>query len=171
MKYLCHDIFMVRVPSLPVKIFRDFHKTNGNISDYISENEDVMNFMKESVLLSSKSLYNSLNNPPTEKKKIKNYKLGLLKYFTRASTRPTPYGLFAGVGLGSFSDKTKIIVDENEFKRDIKVDTYWICHVIHDLESDMKIASQLKLKFNPICFISRDRVKNPYFSNHGDIKV
>ncbi|PRR80554.1 hypothetical protein CLLI_01270 [Clostridium liquoris] len=169
MKYLCHDIFMVRVPSLPVKIFRDFHKTNGNISDYISENEDVMNFMKESVLLSSKSLYNSLNNPPTEKKKIKNYKLGLLKYFTRASTRPTPYGLFAGVGLGSFSDKTKIIVDENKFKRDIKVDTYWICHVIHDLESDMKIASQLKLKFNPICFISGDRVKNPYFSNHGDI--
>lgn len=37
------------------------------------------------------------------------------------------------------------------------------------MENDIKIASQLKLKFNPICFVSGDRVKNPYFSNHGDI--
>ncbi|QXM06247.1 lantibiotic dehydratase [Crassaminicella indica] len=170
MRYLCHDVFMVRVPSLSLKTFWDFNKTDVNISDYISKNEKIMNFMKESVLLSSKSLYASLNNPPTEKKKVKNYNLGLLKYFIRASTRPTPFGLFAGVGLGEFSDQTDISVNQKEYIKDISVDIGWMDCAIHKFESDINVVSQLKVKFNPICYLWGNRLKNPYFSNHGMLK-
>ncbi|WMM25767.1 lantibiotic dehydratase [Tissierella sp. MB52-C2] len=170
MKYRCKDVFMIRTPTLPIDKFSELLIKN-DISELVSD-ESMYGFLNESLLVSSKSLQKSLNMNTKNKKKEKAYNLSLLKYITRASARPTPYGLFAGVALGKFIDCEKedlIIIDESKCKRDAKVDTYWICHLIHELEKKCEVLSKLRLQFNTICYRYGDRMKNPYFSNHGSI--
>lgn len=167
MEYLCSDIFMVRVPALSLKTFFEFSTSKCNIIDYISKDIYLNNFIEESLLISSRSLYQSLKNPSTSEKKIRNLNSGILNYMIRASTRPTPFGLLAGVGLGEFSNQTEIVMNQKEYIKDVKIDTQWMAHVIHEFESDINVVSQLKVKFNPICYLWGKRLKNPYFSNHG----
>lgn len=165
---------MIRTPTLPIEKFLELSKCNSlkkDILEFVND-KDIHNFLNESFLVSSKSLHKALNIDVKSKKKEKAYRLSLLKYITRASTRPTPYGLFAGVALGKFSDlmkKDEIIIDDSKCIRDAKVDTYWVCHLIHELEKNQEVLSKLRLKFNTICYKYGDRMKNPYVSNHGDI--
>lgn len=98
---------MVRTSSLSSDIFLDLLDCN-NLSQDIHQfinNKDLGNYLEESFLVSSKSLYSTLNKTDLDDKK-RNYKYSLLKYITRASTRPTPYGMFASVAL------KKIIIQE-----------------------------------------------------------
>lgn len=170
MKYSCKDIFMIRTPALSIDKFAEL-LGKDDISEFAND-ESMYRFLNEGLLVSSKSLQKSLNMNIKDKKKEKAYNLSLLKYITRASSRPTPYGLFAGVALGKFLDSEEentIIIDESKCIRDAKVDTYWICHLINELEKDHKVLSKLRLQFNTICYRYGDRIKNPYFSNHGSI--
>lgn len=166
MEYKCFDTFIIRSSLLPKNYFEklSFYGTETVFNLYQSEDKDVI---EEALKVSSESLFNSLQELPEDVKRRRNLKYSLIKYLTRMSTRPTPYGLFAGVGLGTFGDKTKILQTENYIKS-VNVDHYWIEHIIHILEQNKAILFQLKVKWNNICYKSGNRVINPYFANHGD---
>ena len=104
MKYVCNDIFMLRTPSLPVNVFTDFMKFQRNdIEDFIEQNR-LNNFFDKSILIATRSLYEAREKESLHrKKKMKAKELSLIKFLIRSSTRPTPYGFFAGVALGEFS--------------------------------------------------------------------
>lgn len=38
------------------------------------------------------------------------------------------------------------------------------------IEDDSTILKNLSLKFNDICYVSGDRLKNPYYTNRGNLK-
>jgi 5-methylthioribose kinase len=71
--------------------------------------EDLV--FQEAIYLASPNLYKELKNwldlekelSSSQHQKLKNT---ILKYYTRMSTRCTPFGLFSGVGLGKFSNET-----------------------------------------------------------------
>ena len=169
MNYKCHDIFMIRTPDLPIDIFNEFDSYQGDSISFLQENEEVNRRIREGLLVSSQSIFKSLENIPTKKKKIKNLDIGIKKYLIRMATRPTPYGLFAGVGLGEFGTSTSLKVCSKRHIKDVKADTHWLFHVIYKIESDITLLSDLNLKWNDICYQWGNRIKNPYFSNHGDI--
>lgn len=170
MSYQCEQTFMVRVPSLPLEYLQCFMNDTHNIKEIVESN-DLMGFIRESLLISSPSLYKTIDQETKERKKLNSRNIGLYKYLTRATTRPTPFGLFAGVGLGKFSEagKTKMIIDGNRYNKDVKIDTLWLCNVIGMLETDDEILNKLQVRFNRNCYISGDRLKNPYYSNNGSI--
>ncbi len=56
----------------------------------------------------------------------------ILKYYNRISTRCTPFGLFAGVGLGSFQNKNNEHVD-NTYIRDTKLDMQFLVGLSQNL--------------------------------------
>lgn len=127
-----------------------------------------MIFLKKALLLSSKSLYFAYINKPNKENKYKNLCEGLLKYFIRATSRPTPYGYYANVSIGNFASNTEL---KKLFKIiDIKVDTDWANGLIKNLEDDFVVLNKLSLIFNDICYVSGDRLKNPYFTNRGNLK-
>lgn len=168
MKYKCFDIFAIRSPILPKSYFnRLTSKGTECIFDIykLSEHKDIID---EAIRVSSKSLFEGLHGNITDEKKKKNIKHSLIKYLTRMSTRPTPYGLFAGVGLGRF-EKTTNILQTDDYIKSVEVDHYWIKHIIHQLEKDDQLLLQLRVKWNEICYESGSRIINPYFSNHGDL--
>lgn len=171
MKYTCNNIFMVRTPSLPAKVFLDLlHFDGKNIEDFIQKNA-LNDFMDKSILLSSRELYNAKNrNLQQSSKKEKSRNLSYLKYLTRAATRPTPYGLFAGVSLGEFSDQSygkEMVINKNKAIVECRVDHAWLSHFIYELERNPVVYPQLQVKFNQNCYVSGDRLKNPYYANHG----
>lgn len=104
MKYKCHDIFVVRSPLLPKKYFEKLSSNGTETIFDLCQSKDK-NIIEEALKVSSESLCNSLKEMPEDAKKRRNLKHSLVKYITRMSTRPTPYGLFAGVGLGTFGEK------------------------------------------------------------------
>ncbi len=157
MEYRCNDIFMIRIPSLSIEVFENLllsDMSENNVLEFSKENY-VYDFLNESIFLASQDMHSLLKGKPENVKKEKSFNLSLLKYFIRATTRPTPYGLFASAGLGEFSDcneNDEIIYSENLCIRDVKVDTYWLCEIIHKLEKKYEILSNLSLKFNPLCY-------------------
>lgn len=169
MKYECQDHFMIRIPSYPVHIFNKINDENPSELHSTFHKEADEEFFEESILVASQDLYLSIKNTPTSNKKKRHLDSSILKYIIRASTRPTPYGLFAGVGLGNFSDHSRVVVDEESYLKDVRVDAHWLTHIVHQIETDENILCYLSVKFNPICYVYGERIFNPYFSNHGEI--
>ncbi|MFN7913087.1 MAG: lantibiotic dehydratase [Bacteroidota bacterium] len=62
--------------------------------------------------------------------------ISLYKYLTRATTRCTPFGLFAGIGCAEWSHKSSILFDtnlENVIKRKTRFDTNVLCALTQKL--------------------------------------
>ncbi len=108
--------------------------------DRISENELKTIFSDpvymEAVYLASPYLHDEIEAWKSGKKLSsgKQEKLiqTLLKYHNRISTRCTPFGLFAGVGLGHFTDQEKNNYDRSCI-RDTKLDMQFLVGLSQDL--------------------------------------
>lgn len=67
-------------------------------------------------------------------KKIEKLKFSILKYFTRISTRSTPFGLFASCGAGEFTSETSIVLkNKDAYKRLTRFDTTFLTQLLHKL--------------------------------------
>jgi len=67
------------------------------------------------------------------------------RYYQRACTRPTPFGLFAGCSVGTIgSDYSKIYLSkQKEYKRNTRLDMNYICALIQQIEKSKNIREQL----------------------------
>ncbi len=159
---------MIRVASLPAKMFQEFAEVEHPTLPYFNSSGFNCNLFKEAIIIASPDLFNSLVNMPKTEKKLRNIEQSIIKYSIRSSTRPTPYGMFAGVALGEFADKSKLVFDEKEYIRDIQVDVEWLYCLIHILERDINILNSLQVRFNPLCYSFGSRIVNPSYTNHGE---
>ncbi|MCC0632495.1 thiopeptide-type bacteriocin biosynthesis protein [Clostridioides sp. ZZV15-6388] len=176
-RYKCHDIFMVRTPSLPINIYTALDGYyNENVENLIQE-YNLYNFFEENLLVSSRNLYDSFEKYTIKKeegkiKKIKNYKESLLKYIIRSSSRPTPFGGFSKVGLAQFRNSDiGINISKDLVTKKVNVDNSWLHFIINSFENNIIILKQLNLKINPLCYKYGDRFKNPFCSNLGNEKI
>jgi thiopeptide-type bacteriocin biosynthesis protein len=79
----------------------------------------------------------------------------LLRYLIRMSTRPTPYGLFAGVALGSWSDRTDLSLAGGPRRTRTRPDMGWLMRLVLALEADPEVRRHLRLVANA-CAAERD---------------
>lgn len=103
---------------------------------------------EEAIYLASPELHHQIHQWKTSQDKILENRLkhSIIKYYIRMSTRCTPFGLFSGVGHGSF---TKI---ENKTKetqhlipqRDSKLDMHFLISLVSSLEANPLIQKHLK---------------------------
>jgi hypothetical protein len=82
----------------------------------------------------------------------------LLRYQIRMSTRPTPYGLFAGVALGRFGPATDLALAAMPPVMRARPDTGWLLSFISTLEARPELFRQLRLVAHPAAFVAADRV-------------
>lgn len=90
-------------------IFRSpFYSTEQKINE--------TNFL-EALYVASPAFYEEfrkhLNKPITDNKELKKINNSLYKYQSRASNRCTPFGLFAGLSIGNWSDENKIELNKD----------------------------------------------------------
>ena len=66
------------------------------------------------------------------------------RYYQRACTRPTPFGLFAGCSMGTAGECTEILLSEQQkYKRTTRLDMNYICALTQQIEKDRGIREQL----------------------------
>ncbi|WP_160675925.1 lantibiotic dehydratase [Clostridium sp. C8-1-8] len=120
--------FAIRVPAFPINACESF-ASEDCIEEVLKDN-----YFKEAIKVASPSLYDSI------KKQKFNGSVNnvVMKYYSRISTRTTPFGLFSGVSIGSFDDNTAVSYDDDNFNKRIRVDYEWLVKLIKKIEIDYK---------------------------------
>lgn len=148
--YQFFEEFAVRTPLFSYKTFIQ-HLSKEDISD--SELKKIYShvFFQEAVYLASPDLYKELrkwlNGEKEDSKKDHNkLKNTLLKYFSRISSRCTPFGLFAGVGLGKFNIDTSILLERSNSESKIIRETTLDMHFLVLLSQHFATIPEIKEK-------------------------
>ncbi len=82
----------------------------------------------------------------------------LLRFLIRMSTRPTPFGLFAGVALGQWGEVTDLALAVEPPHTRTRPDMAWLLTLVQELESHLEVRKHLRFVTNPTAFIRGDRV-------------
>lgn len=137
-----NELFVLRTPMYPL--------------DYLNKKipESDMLFFKNALYVASPELYYELSkhnfNPKDNREKETLY-----KYYTRACTRCTPFGLFAGCSIGYFNDKSDESLNIFTHKKSI-------CRL------DMYALNELIKKLNEIDIIKQELL---YYPNNSIYQV
>lgn len=92
----------------------------------------------------------------------------LLRYLTRMSSRPTPYGLFSGVGVGTFEPTTSLqLAADPVAGTRTRADVGWLLALIKQIERDPDLVEQLRVAVNPLLYRVGDRAVLPFADIHG----
>lgn len=167
------NFFMVRSPILPLNFYNTLFECEKNenieLEQMMGKLESAIldPFIQEAIFVSSSSLYNSI----IDLKSISNEKRreqiihAVNKYLIRMSTRPTPFGLFAGITYGTFNSSTSFAIEKPFLhKKRTRPDMSWLLALIHKLESDILVLKQLKVQENSIILAKGERINVPYSS-------
>jgi thiopeptide-type bacteriocin biosynthesis protein len=92
----------------------------------------------------------------------------LLRYLIRMSTRPTPYGLFAGVALARWGPETDLALAPGPPRTRTRPDMAWLLRLVMDAEKRPEVRRQLRYFANNRAFIHADRVFLPEPAPAGD---
>nr|WEZ47629.1 lantibiotic dehydratase [Bacillus subtilis] len=169
-KYLSSDLFMYRKPILDLSFYKECLALDNefNEEEYIAKISNLLNTnptIAEAIYFASEPLYNSfLNIEKLKKKKRKSVIDSMLKFLIRMSTRPTPFGLFSGIGVETFSGQDEYLTKDSEVIKNTRLDMCWIYFLIRKLESNLSILEQLTVENNSLVYNHGDRIKLSYQS-------
>jgi thiopeptide-type bacteriocin biosynthesis protein len=82
----------------------------------------------------------------------------LLRYLIRMSTRPTPYGLFAGVALGRWGDQTDVALAATAARTRTRPDMAWLWALVAKLEARPAVRQAVRLVANPAAILQAGRI-------------
>jgi lantibiotic biosynthesis protein len=163
--YEFHPKFVIRTPANPV--FTDFNTA------YVEHLVTLDNFL-EAIYLSSPSLYDACinwkNGKINDEKDLQRLLFSLTKYAIRMSHRCTPFGLFAGVGVVEWGDKTSININ-NTFRRRTRLDMYFLCSFAQKLAELPEIRYRLQYFPNSSIYYLGDEIRYIEYSFKNDSRV
>lgn len=154
------DNYIVRTPVLPYKKFETIFSSQKINHEKLEVFADGL--FREAIYLASLSLYNETKSKISEKSKI-----SLLKYYNRASTRYTPFGLFAGVSLSKFDkeDHFPKSISENERLRDTKLDMHFLVALSKHLNSIPYIKNNISYFPNNSIYVIGNKIRFVEYEN------
>jgi thiopeptide-type bacteriocin biosynthesis protein len=91
----------------------------------------------------------------------------ILRYIVRMCSRPTPFGLFAGVGLGQWHAHTDLTLGDPTIHHRLRPDMGWLLALIQTLEQDEKLLPHLQLMRNATAYVAGSRLILPSLDIYG----
>ena len=85
----------------------------------------------------------------------------LLRYLIRMSTRPTPYGLFAGVAIARWGAETDLALAHSPPRTRTRPDMAWLLPLVMEAEKRPEVRRRLRYSANHRAFIHAGRVFLP----------
>lgn len=129
--YTSFDAFVYRTPLMSYKHIFKLYSDETEIDRILLNKE-----FKEAIYLASFSLYEDVFiNKRIDKSTLK----AVYKYFIRICSRSTPFGLFAGCGVGFLTDQENTInIDTYKISRKTKLDMDLLCELANLLKTEFK---------------------------------
>jgi len=152
--------FVFRTPLLPVNsFFQEISKLEKDESYWKQFLQNPL--LQEAIFLASPVLLDEigkfLSGNLTKEKEIEKLKNAIFRYFSRMTSRCTPFGLFAGVSIGKFDDemtkaeeqKTLTVLRSygltvSNFRRYTRLDMHFLCALAQDFGKKEEIRRNVK---------------------------
>lgn len=139
-----HKNLVLRLPLLPYKSTYTPEEMQRLLED--PGIEEAFHMASPNLLDEYKRFKTGAISDPQEIEKLW---IALHNYFTRMSTRATPFGLFAGTTIGSWAEDTALTVDQNQPReKQARFDMEFVEIVIDLLEAQDEIRTQLRYAVN-----------------------
>jgi lantibiotic biosynthesis protein len=147
------DWALARAPLLPVEAQQRAH---ADLPDESLMPED--RWVRAAVAVASPDLYSALSRVRPADPEAARVRSKLHRYVIRMTTRPTPYGLFAGVGLIGWGASTSLRIAASEPRTRTRLDMQWLSGLLDTLEGDIAVRRGLGFAANPTAFVRAGRV-------------
>jgi thiopeptide-type bacteriocin biosynthesis protein len=153
--YIPLDSVMVRAPLLPIQSYFDLADDKRQLA-LLSDPK-----IQQAIAVASPSLLGAMERYQTSgltERDADRMRAKLLRYQIRMSTRPTPFGLFAGVGIAKWGDTTDIKIKTTCAKTQTRPDMAWLMKLVFEAESDPAIRKRLRFVANVSAVVEAGRV-------------
>ena len=150
------DWLLVRAPLLPVQAYLRLSPASDPVAAFAASPE-----MAAAVAVGSRSLFGALERSGLAAEDEQRRSAKLLRYLIRMSTRPTPYGLFGGVGIASWDESTTLRIGTARPRTRTRPDMAWLLSLVFQLESQREVRAELRYVANPRALIRAGRVFLP----------
>jgi hypothetical protein len=161
--YLNFPSFVLRSPLFPFDFIKEL-VSGKNITE-----EQILEVCQkpevdEAIFLASPDLHAQLHErlkgSLPDKKKVKRLHYALMRYILRMSTRPTPFGLFAGFNVGQWDKETNIELPPREkYTRHTRLDMNYLCALAQDLAKHPDIKEKIKYYPNSSIYQVGDQLR------------
>lgn len=135
--------FMVRSPYFPFTLLESL-PTEEDVRQLCARPE-----IQEAIFLASPELAAEipkwLNGDMKEDKERERMLYSCMRYILRMSTRPTPFGVFAGFSIGRWGEKTEMeLAPRQEYQRHTRLDMNYLCSLALDLAKRPEIKHRIR---------------------------
>ena len=144
------DHLVVRAPLLPVEAYQALPERDGHDGSLDPE-------VRWALAVASPSLLAALDRAGPGDRGSARLAGKLLRYLIRMSTRPTPFGLFAGAGIARWADRTDLALAGPPATR-TRLDMEWLLRLVLQLEADPEVRRHLCLFANTAAFERGGRI-------------
>ncbi|MFD3938849.1 lantibiotic dehydratase [Streptomyces sp. NPDC058611] len=184
-RYHALDFHLLRAPALPVGAWRDAldggdrDRTRARLRDLVDDPR-----VRHGLVAAGSGLLDGLAklDEPAKpagpgraagtdagSKEARRVRSRTLRYLTRMSTRPTPFGAFSGVALGTFGDTTTARLGDTALgDAHVRTDMAWLLALVQRLEGDPEVLARLGVRVNAMARRVGDRLVLPSSGVHGD---
>jgi lantibiotic biosynthesis protein len=162
------DFVMVRAPLLPIEAYlalgaqMGWSEVDGGSTNHAYFQSGSLAprdpHIRWALAVGSSALLDDLERSSPSSKDAHHLKGKLLRFLIRMSTRPTPFGVFAGVALGRWGQETDLALATEPPRTRTRPDMVWLLNIVQDLEARPDVCRHLCLVANPTAFIRGDRV-------------
>ena len=147
------DWVMVRTPLLPVEAFLDPPTAIAPGTELPADPR-----IQRALAVGAGDLFRALDKPPTTEKARRRMHGSLQRYLIRMSTRPTPYGTFAGVAVAHWSATTDLSMTTGPARIRTRPDMGWLIELVAELEQRPEVRAGLRWYINPAASLHADRL-------------
>ena len=149
------EILQVRSPLFPVEAYLALAHP-GEAEAYGLHAGDHR--VQRALAVGSLALLDELEQPSSSLRDRRRSERKLQRYLIRMATRPTPYGLFAGVGLARFGAETDLGLAESLCSMYTRPDMAWLFPLIRLLEAIPAVRTHLHFVANTAAYVRRGRI-------------
>ena len=146
------DFAVIRAPMLPVEHYRSLR---GRPADELLRAEPLARLALQ---VASPSLAEAATRagPVAVHAAVRGK---ILRYLIRMSTRPTPFGLCASVGLARWSDRTDAAIGDDPRPRRTRPDMGWLLALALEHEADPAVRHSCRVMANTCAFEHEGRIR------------
>jgi len=137
------DCVMVRAPILPIESYNALADAAASDAALSSSLGPLDPRVRCALAIGSPSLLEALDRATTDDKNATRLRTKLRRFLIRMSTRPTPYGMFAGAVAAGWGKTTNICIGSAPRTR-TRVDMDWLLRFVLRLEMQPAIRNQLR---------------------------
>lgn len=159
-----HDgFFVMRTPLLPLEFLHEWG-TAGDEDQLRARLREIFEIpeIREALFVASPALEEALRREGATADVAKRDRLdaGLTKYLLRMAGRCTPFGLFAGVSVGTFGPTTELrLAPRSKYRRFTRLDMGYLDMMLECLVRDTSTRNAVQYRPNSTLYVIGDRAR------------